>query len=61
MGFTYGQGRVVTRSASHPDGRYVEGAEAETLLRTYRDAPPPVTAVPLNQLGTGDAGLIFLP
>ena len=54
-------GVPVMRSASHPDGRYLESAEAATLLRQYQEAPPPVTAVPLNQIGTGEAGLIFLP
>jgi Domain of unknown function (DUF4153) len=54
-------GVPVMRSATHPDGRYLEPAEAATLLRQYHEAPPPVTAVPLNQIGTGEAGLIFLP
>jgi Domain of unknown function (DUF4153) len=54
-------GVPVMRSASHPDGRYLEPAEAAMLLRQYQEAPPPVTAVPLNQIGTGEAGLIFLP
>lgn len=54
-------GVPVMRSASHPDGRYLEPAEAATLLRQYQEAPPPVMAVPLNQIGTGEAGLIFLP
>lgn len=30
-------------------------------MRQYRDTPPPVTAAMLNQLGTGDTGLIILP
>jgi Domain of unknown function (DUF4153) len=54
-------GRAVLRSATHPDGRYLEPAEAATLLQQYQDTPPPVTAVPLNQIGTGEAGLMFLP
>lgn len=54
-------GRLVTRTVTHPDGRYIEAAEASALLRQYQDTPPPVTAIPLNQLGTDAAGLIFLP
>jgi hypothetical protein len=54
-------GVPVMRSASHPDGRYLEPAEAAMLLRQYHEEPPPVTAVPLNQIGIGTAGLIFLP
>jgi hypothetical protein len=54
-------GVAVIRTASHPDGRYPDAAEAATLLRQYQEAPPPVTAAPLNQIGTGESGLIFLP
>lgn len=54
-------GRLVTRTVTHPDGRYIEAAEASALMRQYQDTPPPVTAVQLNQLGTDDSGLIFLP
>lgn len=55
------EGRLVVRPASHSDGRYVDPAEAVQLLRQYETAPPPVTAAPLNQIGTGESGLIFLP
>ena len=54
-------GQAVIRNASHSDGRYLESAEAAALLRQYQEVPPPVTAVPLNQIGTGKAGLVFLP
>ena len=54
-------GVAVIRTASHPDGRYPDAAEAATLLRQYQEAPPPVTAAPLNQIGTGEPGPIFLP
>ena len=54
-------GDPVLRTASHPDGRYPDAAEAAILMRQYQEMPPPVTAVPLNQLGTGPVGLIFLP
>lgn len=54
-------GNPVLRMASHPDGRYPDAAEAAALLRQFQETPPPVTPVPLNQLGTGPTGLIFLP
>ena len=54
-------GNPVQRTASHPDGRYPDAAEAAALLRQYQQAMPPVMAVPLNQLGPGPSGLIFLP
>jgi hypothetical protein len=54
-------GNLVLRMASYTDGRYPDAAEAAALLRQFQEAPPPVTAVPLNQLGTGPTGLIFLP
>jgi hypothetical protein len=54
-------GVAVLRSAQHSDGRYLEPDEAAALLRQYLGSPPPVTAVPLNQIGTGEAGLMFLP
>jgi hypothetical protein len=54
-------GMAVIRTATHPDGRYLEPAEAAALLRQYQETPPPVTAAPLNQIGTGETGLIFLP
>lgn len=55
------RGDPVLRTASHPDGRYPDAAEAATLMRQYQAMPPPVTPVPLNQLGTDPVGLIFLP
>lgn len=54
-------GRVLWRPAAHPDGRYITPAEAAALLRQYQEAPPPVTAAELNQLGTGDGALVLLP
>jgi hypothetical protein len=54
-------GRVTTRTVQRPDGRYLDAAMAVELMRAYQDTPPPVTAAPLNQLGTGDGGLIILP
>ena len=55
------RGQPVLRMAAHPDGRYIEAADAMALMRSYQDAPPPVTAAQLNQLGTDAAGLLFLP
>ena len=54
-------GVAVMRSAQRSNGRYLEPDEAAALLQQYLAAPPPVTAVPLNQIGTGEAGLMFLP
>lgn len=55
------QGRLVTRSVTHTDGRYIEASEAAALMLRYQDVPPPVSPVQLNQLGADGAGLIFLP
>ncbi len=54
-------GSVISRGTIRPDGRYLSGPEASALLRQYQQTPPPVTAALLNQLGTGDTGLIILP
>lgn len=54
-------GKVLWRPAAHPDGRYITPAEAAALLRQYQEAPPPVTAAELNQLGTGQGALVLLP
>jgi hypothetical protein len=54
-------GRLRQRGTTRPDGRYFTATEALDLMRQYQDTPPPVTAAMLNQLGTGDTGLIILP
>ncbi|MCU0903047.1 MAG: DUF4153 domain-containing protein [Tabrizicola sp.] len=54
-------GQLVSRTATRADGRYYNGTEASELMRQYQDTPPPLTAAQLNQLGTGDTGLIILP
>jgi hypothetical protein len=54
-------GQLVQRGTTRPDGRYFTAPEATALMREYLDTPPPVTAAMLNQLGTGDTGLIILP
>jgi hypothetical protein len=54
-------GQLWTRGTTRPDGSYVPAAEAFALMRQYHDAPPPVTAAQVNQLGTGEKGLIIVP
>ncbi|MES2916746.1 MAG: hypothetical protein V4753_16645 [Pseudomonadota bacterium] len=54
-------GRILSRSVARPDGGYLDGAATIALMQEYQDAPPPVTAVLLNQVGTGDTGLFILP
>jgi hypothetical protein len=54
-------GQLRQRATTRPDGRYFTAPEALALMRQYQKTPPPVTAAKLNQLGTGDAGLIILP
>jgi Domain of unknown function (DUF4153) len=54
-------GMVMTRSATRADGRYPESADNAALLRAWREAPPPLTQAPINQLGTGETGIILLP
>ncbi|MCX7289257.1 MAG: DUF4153 domain-containing protein [Rhodobacterales bacterium] len=55
------QGHLMARPPLRADGRSVTGAEAMGLLRAWTDVPPPVTPALINQLGTGEAGLIVLP
>jgi Domain of unknown function (DUF4153) len=54
-------GSVQSRPSVRPDGRFLDAAAASALLRQYQKAPPPVTAAMLNQLGTGETGLMILP
>lgn len=54
-------GVLVWRTATHPDGRYLTSEAAIELLRQYQSAPPPLTGAELNQLGSGESGLLFLP
>ena len=54
-------GMLVWRTATQPDGNYLSSEAAARLLRQYQAAPPPLTAAELNQLGTGEDGLLFLP
>jgi hypothetical protein len=61
LGVTSGQGMMQTRSVARPDGSYLGAEEAAALLRQYQETPPPMTQALLNQLGTGETGLIVLP
>ncbi len=54
-------GMLVWRSATRPDGSYLTPEAASRLLRQYQTAPPPLTGAELNQLGTGEEALLFLP
>jgi hypothetical protein len=54
-------GRLATRTVQRADGRWLSATDAAALLEAWAAAPPPLTAAPINQLGTGDDGLLFLP
>jgi Domain of unknown function (DUF4153) len=54
-------GTLAQRSVVQPDGRYPAGPQALALLRTLQDRLPAVSPALLNQLGTGEAGVLFLP
>lgn len=54
-------GLLVTRSVLRSDGRYVTSEEIAALLDAWRAAPPALTQAPINQLGTGEAGLLIVP
>jgi hypothetical protein len=54
-------GRIQSRGVVRPDGQYLDGAATVRLMEEYRAAPPPLTAVELNQIGTGASGLFILP
>lgn len=55
------QGTLLMRGAVRPDGAYISPDEASAFLRQFQAAPPPLTGAQLNQLGTGETGLLFLP
>ena len=55
------KGVLQYRTATHPDGSVIDTVEAKALMEAYRLTPPPVSAALLNQLGTGEDGLIILP
>ncbi|WP_431300485.1 DUF4153 domain-containing protein [Tabrizicola sp. BL-A-41-H6] len=54
-------GSLAQRTAVRSDGTYPGPDEARALLRTFQDQPPAVTPALLNQLGTGEAGILILP
>jgi hypothetical protein len=54
-------GSLQFRVALRADGRSLDTEAARGLMETYRTTPPPVTAALLNQLGTGETGLLILP
>ena len=54
-------GALQQRSAVGPDGQVPDGTEALALLGAYQAAPPPATPAMINQLGTGEDGLMILP
>jgi hypothetical protein len=54
-------GQLQSRGTLRPDGTFITTSEAFALIRQYQETPPPVTGAMLNQLGTGEKGLIILP
>jgi hypothetical protein len=54
-------GRLATRLVQRADGRAMPPEEMRDLQNAWTQAPPPLTQAPVNQLGTGDGGLVFLP
>lgn len=55
------EGMLITRQALRPDGRYPQSEEMVALLRAWRETLPPLTPALINQLGTGETGLLMLP
>jgi hypothetical protein len=54
-------GRLASRMVQRADGRMLTPDDAKAVLEAWALAPPPLTQAPINQLGTGDGGLLFLP
>jgi Domain of unknown function (DUF4153) len=54
-------GRLATRPVQRADGRLLTMDDMVTLVDNWTAAPPPLTATGINQLGTGESGLLFLP
>lgn len=54
-------GSLAQRTAVRSNGTYPGPDEARALLRALQDQPPAVTPALLNQLGTGESGLLILP
>lgn len=53
-------GEIDYRMVINSDGSDISQEKAEDLLRRFRLAMPSVTTAPLNQLGTGEDGVIIL-
>lgn len=56
-----GNGFLAQRGVVRPDLGYLPGTTASELLRAAQDAPLPLTPALVNQLGTGETGLMILP
>jgi len=54
-------GVLVTRPVLRADGSYPTSEDAAALLLTWARTPPPLTPAAINQLGTGDSGLMVQP
>lgn len=54
-------GRLAVRSVQRLDGRVPTPGEIQDIMAAWASAPPPLTPAPVNQLGTGEGGLLFLP
>jgi hypothetical protein len=52
---------LAQRSLIRPNGSYPESDVIWDMMRQFQDASPPLTPAMLNQLGTGEEGLLFLP
>ncbi len=59
--FMADDGMLLSRSVMLPDGSYLATEDAAALLRDWAKAPPPLTPALLNQLGTGETGLMIRP
>lgn len=54
-------GRLALRTVQRADGQVLTPEETQDLMSAWMAAPPPLTQAPINQLGTGEGGLLFLP
>ncbi len=59
--FLMDDGSLAQRAALQPNGRYPGSDEARALLRSFQMNQPASTPAMINQLGTGDTGVLFLP
>jgi Domain of unknown function (DUF4153) len=54
-------GSLGTQSVRQVNGKPLNGDEVSILFRAWLQVPPPLTPALVNQLGTGDSGLVILP